>query len=109
MGLRARPPLTSQTRGRGRKARPRPGLAPAGITVSEGPQWLPRRHRLVAPVPTLSETTRTPAPLPRPPPPQGSAFLGAPGGNWWKEKGLLEFAKPRWRGALRRDGLAALG
>lgn len=68
VGLGARSPLSGQTRGRGRKASPRPGLAPAGIPVSDGPQWLPRRPRLVAAVPTLSETTETPhlpAPTPR--------------------------------------------
>ena len=65
VGLGARPPLCGQTRGRGRKGRPRPGLAPAGIPVSDCPQWLPRRPRLVAAVPTLSETSETPSSPPQ--------------------------------------------
>lgn len=111
VGLGARPPFSGQTRGRGRKASPRPGLAPAGIPVSDGPQWLPRRPRLVAAVPTLSETTETP-PSPPPPPAEIGVLEGEGGGGAdgkLVERKRAGDCKAQVEGALGRDDIAALG
>lgn len=97
VGLGARPPLSGQTRGRGRKGRPRPGLAPAGIPVSDCPQWLPRRPRLVAAVPTLSETTETPS-SPHPPPPQRAFLKGR------EEAVLMETGRKKKGWSLQSPG-----
>lgn len=92
VGLGARPSLSSQTRGRGMKARLQPGLRRSTMAASAAPPGSSCSH-------ALKDSQDLP---------QGSAFSGTRVRNQWKQKGL-ECAKCRSNGTVSRVDLATVG